>query len=820
MRVQVARSLVLQGGLLVGAGLAFVGGTEPPPAAAQPICQTEGQCTFRKPLLLFALDYSTAMNKSFMPGKTRWQAAVETLTGMIDDQNGYLQGNTLLALMRFGHDPNPGGAGTTIVGDTSKPPLVDGQALDLGFYDPMAPNKDYVQCDGAAFKAALAAQPPPLNGAPTGIGAWTRGAIDRAAGYFAQTIADHPQDMGMRTKALIVLTQGAWTDAPGKQVMQPPAEDPAPRAAKLFADAAIPTYVVAFGDADGNAAADALAAAGGTEQAIAGGDVMALEDPLIQVVEDAKIDAPFPECEPQYPRVMVLLDASSRTLNTMGGTVAGKKGETAWDIARASLAGDAAIFDHVLADMHEIEDKVFVGLVVFGDGAPMPGEQKLVVDYGLCHRKNLAWALDPITSCVAPGCVDPWGGPPITWTFKDGKQVQPPGFLDETISHMPRCDAGGPFPQACSGSAAQLHLGLQFVQQHLTGYKAACQAPEHPHPCYAQTPFFNLLVTDGHDASGDAEVQGPLEAMYAAGVPTYVLGVGEALGAARLQALAGWGSGGQKNYFAVADQLALQLVLAAIVDGIPFDPCCTYLDCDLVPEPGGGPDPKCGDAMVNGGEQCDDGNDVSGDGCEPDCTFTPAVCGNGYIEMPEQCDDGNLITGDGCEPDCTPTLVPEPCGNGILDPGEECDDGNTIPWDGCDFCLRPPVCGDGIVEGSEDCDDGNAIPGDGCEHDCTPTEMFPVCGDGIVGLGEECDDGNAIPDDGCGPDCKHSPVDPGAPTTGAPTTGEPDLTSSTGEMMTTGEDGCGCTTSGDGSQGLLAWIVLALGWPARRARRA
>jgi cysteine-rich repeat protein len=35
------------------------------------------------------------------------------------------------------------------------------------------------------------------------------------------------------------------------------------------------------------------------------------------------------------------------------------------------------------------------------------------------------------------------------------------------------------------------------------------------------------------------------------------------------------------------------------------------------------PDPFCGDELTNGAEACDDGNQVSGDGCENDCTLTP-----------------------------------------------------------------------------------------------------------------------------------------------------------------------------------------------------
>ena len=38
----------------------------------------------------------------------------------------------------------------------------------------------------------------------------------------------------------------------------------------------------------------------------------------------------------------------------------------------------------------------------------------------------------------------------------------------------------------------------------------------------------------------------------------------------------------------------------------------------------------CGDGVVDAGEDCDDGNDVSQDGCENDCTFS-SFCGDGVI---------------------------------------------------------------------------------------------------------------------------------------------------------------------------------------------
>ena len=51
-------------------------------------------------------------------------------------------------------------------------------------------------------------------------------------------------------------------------------------------------------------------------------------------------------------------------------------------------------------------------------------------------------------------------------------------------------------------------------------------------------------------------------------------------------------------------------------------------------------------------ESCDDQNDVATDACLPG--YVAARCGDGIVhEGVEQCDDGNNLDGDGCEADCT-----------------------------------------------------------------------------------------------------------------------------------------------------------------------
>ncbi len=91
------------------------------------------------------------------------------------------------------------------------------------------------------------------------------------------------------------------------------------------------------------------------------------------------------------------------------------------------------------------------------------------------------------------------------------------------------------------------------------------------------------------------------------------------------------------------------------------------------------------------------------------------TCGNAVIEGNEQCDDGGVAAGDGCSTSCRF----EVCGNRFLDPGEACDDGNTLTGDGCSpTCQREPLCGDATLDSGEQCDDGNGESGDGCSVAC------------------------------------------------------------------------------------------------------
>jgi fibro-slime domain-containing protein len=221
---------------------------------------------------------------------------------------------------------------------------------------------------------------------------------------------------------------------------------------------------------------------------------------------------------------------------------------------------------------------------------------------------------------------------------------------------------------------------------------------------------------------------------------------------------------------------------------------------------GGGPSdtgtsiaPVCGDAHLDSGETCDDGNTVSNDGCSAACQLEPGyacgdpgtaclathTCGNGIIETGEGCDDHNTRAGDGCDASCAiepgwkcPTAgircSAAQCGDGIVAGSEECDDGNPTSNDGCsatchvetgfacptaNVACHPTTCGDGVAEGLEQCDDGNHDLGDGCnpqcqrEPQCLDGTCLAVCGDGVLQTGEACDDGNLHDFDGCSSTC-------------------------------------------------------------------
>jgi cysteine-rich repeat protein len=170
----------------------------------------------------------------------------------------------------------------------------------------------------------------------------------------------------------------------------------------------------------------------------------------------------------------------------------------------------------------------------------------------------------------------------------------------------------------------------------------------------------------------------------------------------------------------------------------------------------------CGNAVLDAGEACDDGNQLSGDGCSGDCRSDES-CGNGYLDAVtgEVCDEGPLNS-DAPDADCRTDCRSRGCGDGVIDiaHGETCDAGaanSDAPDASCRLNCSPRRCGDGIVDpaAGETCDAGAAnsdAPDASCRLDCSPRR----CGDGIVDAGETCDAGAAnsdAPDASCRLDC-------------------------------------------------------------------
>jgi cysteine-rich repeat protein len=155
------------------------------------------------------------------------------------------------------------------------------------------------------------------------------------------------------------------------------------------------------------------------------------------------------------------------------------------------------------------------------------------------------------------------------------------------------------------------------------------------------------------------------------------------------------------------------------------------------------------------------------------------VCGNGIKTSLEGCDDGNQISGDGCSATCTiesgysctgtaPSTCSTTCGDGVKAGAEACDDHNVTAGDGCSATCTiesgysctgsaPSTCqtgcGDGVVAGIEQCDPGAPGESVSCNNDCT----IASCGDGKLNTtaGEECDAGvNNGNDKACSLSCK------------------------------------------------------------------
>ena len=241
---------------------------------------------------------------------------------------------------------------------------------------------------------------------------------------------------------------------------------------------------------------------------------------------------------------------------------------------------------------------------------------------------------------------------------------------------------------------------------------------------------FTVQVTSGPGAPASATGTSPVTLAYANGTATAGI---DAIGASIGYQI----PTGQK--FKLADKQGIVLAGNPITGTLTGSASKSWVT------------PQCGNGVVEGSEQCDDGNADNADNCTNACRNN--VCGDGFVDMQspvvEQCDDGNANNNDACTNACRNNV----CGDQFVNPAtEECDDGNPTNNDGCTNDCHLPRCGDQIVQSGEQCDDGNAVDTDGCSNACT----LPVCGDGIAqpGNGEACDDGNQSNQDDCRTSCQ------------------------------------------------------------------
>jgi MYXO-CTERM domain-containing protein len=214
--------------------------------------------------------------------------------------------------------------------------------------------------------------------------------------------------------------------------------------------------------------------------------------------------------------------------------------------------------------------------------------------------------------------------------------------------------------------------------------------------------------------------------------------------------------------------------------------CDTNVDCpagqlcSTTPNPNICVPPGCGNAILEAGEGCEDGNTVDGDGCNAACRrefgqacVTNSVCASGFCDKDANicaCDqDADCSMPSLCNLLATPNACVAPgCGNGVIEINEGCDDGNTLPGDGCNTfcyieilqeCTDSNSCASGLCDpqlGQCTCDDDEDCPGgQQCNSALEPNQCVVVgCGNGMLSGSEGCDDGNLNNGDGCNAQCR------------------------------------------------------------------
>ncbi|PRP95455.1 hypothetical protein ENSA5_39200 [Enhygromyxa salina] len=110
-------------------------------------------------------------------------------------------------------------------------------------------------------------------------------------------------------------------------------------------------------------------------------------------------------------------------------------------------------------------------------------------------------------------------------------------------------------------------------------------------------------------------------------------------------------------------------------DGDPGDGDGDPGDGDGDPMPFG----DCGNGVLDEGEVCDDGNNVTefapyaASDCIDDCSMVLATCNDGQLDPGEDCDDGNADSKDACTTSCTANTMAVHAACTVFEDGEEVD---------------------------------------------------------------------------------------------------------------------------------------------------
>jgi hypothetical protein len=298
---------------------------------------------------------------------------------------------------------------------------------------------------------------------------------------------------------------------------------------------------------------------------------------------------PTPDCSASFPRIMIVMDASSSML--AGRTPGGNN----WDKARFALTGDPDAPGSVVpafgrplmvrGNLVTIEDVIHLGMIVFN----LADVQRLVLQYTPCATDNLSWAMDPYTSCEPPGCVDPYVGMP-QWTFKNSDVHRDPPFVATTHSYMPPCNPDG--VRECVGNVFNTYTaeGLQVARENFGRYLRDPGRFE----VDPSTRFANILITDGETSPGSLP-EPVLQQLAREGVPTYVIGLQpEGLiddPAVTLAQLDRYARAGGTEFATLIEATqrdiadAFAEAVTRIIDDLGTDPCCRAHRCHDDPEP-------------------------------------------------------------------------------------------------------------------------------------------------------------------------------------------------------------------------------------------